>query len=418
MYSFGFYLKYNLLLMKIRFLALLFASILSSTCFAQIRFEKGYFINNSGETVSCLIKNVAWRNNPTQFQYKLSEEGQIQTADLESIKEFGVLDESKYVKSVGGIDRSSESLSDMSSDYEPSFNNEELFLKVVIDGKASLYEYRDGNLTRYFFGMQNSEISQLVYKSYLTTDKRALKNKQYKKQLQDELKCESITLTTISELEYDKKELAKLFIDYNTCANSELTDFMKKGNKGTLNFIIKPGIQRASISLERTGQYHSATQPYKLNFGGQQRFSFGIEMEYVFPFNKNKWSFFIEPTYLSPYKVEKEVEVDNESLEVKYSSIDLPVGIRHYFFLNDKSKISVDVSYVMNFAVGNSLFDYERSEDLSIKRGANSMVGLGYIYSNKYSIEVRHGFKRQLFNYSFYDSKYKTTSIVFGYKIF
>lgn len=404
--------------MRFRLLTLFFVSVLSVNCFAQIRFDKGYFINNSGETVDCLIRNVAWRNNPTQFQYKLAEEGQIQIAGLESVKEFGILGESKYVKFVGDIDRSSESLSDMSYDFEPSFNNEELFLKVVIEGKASLYEYRDGNLTRYFFGMQNSEISQLVYKSYLTADKRALKNKQYKKQLQDDLICKDITLTTISELEYDKKELIKLFVDYNTCVNSEFTDFTKNNNNGAFNISLKPGIQNASVSLERTGQYHSATRPYKLNFGGQQRFSFGVEVEYIFPFNKNKWSFFIEPTYISPYKVEQEVEVDNESLEVKYSSIDIPVGIRYYFFLNDKSKISVDVSYVMNFAVGNSLFDYERSEDLSIKRGANSMVGLGYIYSNKYSIEVRHGFKRQLFNYSFYDSKYKTTSIVFGYKIF
>ena len=404
--------------MRFRLLTLFFVSVLSVNCFAQIRFDKGYFINNSGETVDCLIRNVAWRNNPTQFQYKLAEEGQIQIAGLESVKEFGILGESKYVKFVGDIDRSSESLSDMSSDFEPSFQKEELFLKVVIEGKASLYEYRDGNLTRYFFGMQNSEISQLVYKSYLTSENRALKNKQYKKQLQEKLTCEGISLNAISELEYDKKELVRLFIDYNDCINAEFNDFSKENDQGIFKYRFKPGFQSASLSLERTGQYQTARQAYKLNFGSEKRLSFGVEIEYVFPFNKNKWSVIIQPTYLSPYKSEKEIEVDNESVTAKYSSIDIPLGIRHYFFLNDVSNIFVSASYVMNTTLGNSKFDFEQSEDLIFKRGANLMFGLGFTYNDKYSLQFDYGFNRELLNYLFYNTKYKTTSIVFGYKIF
>lgn len=403
--------------MRIRLLSLFFVSVLSSNCLAQIRFEKGYFINTSGETVSCLIKNVAWRNSPIQFQYKLTEEGQIQTAGLESVKEFGILGESKYIRFVGGIDRSSESLSDMSSDYEPSFNNEELFLKVVIEGKASLYEYRDGNLTRYFFGMQNSEISQLVYKSYLTADNRALKNRQYKKQLQDELKCENISLNTISELEYDKNDLAKLFINYNTCANAEFTDFTKKGNKGGFKLSLKPGFQNASLSVQKTVPVFNSPRTSEYDFGSKQRVSFGVEAEYIFPFNKNKWSFFIEPTYLSPLKAEQ--EIDNEVVKVTYSSLDIPVGIRHYFFLNNRSKIFASASYVVNFTVSDSTFDFESSSDLFVKTNSNAMFGLGYTYNNKYSLEFRLGLRREvLSNYLYWYSKYKTLSVVFGYNIF
>ncbi|WP_421977719.1 tRNA modification GTPase [Roseivirga seohaensis] len=357
-----------------------------------------------------MIRNVAWRNNPTQFQYKLAEEGQIQIAGLESVKEFGILGESKYVKFVGDIDRSSESLSDMSSDFEPSFQKEELFLKVVIEGKASLYEYRDGNLTRYFFGMQNSEISQLVYKSYLTSENRALKNKQYKKQLQEKLTCEGISLNAISELEYDKKELEPLFINYNTCTNSDFKKFGNKSQRGVYSLAFKPALQSATLLIDNR-QSNSGDA----DFGSKLGVSLGFGLEYVFPFNKNTWSAFIEPAYQS-FKMEKELAT--QSVDVSYNSIELPVGVRHYFFLNDKSKIFVNGAYVLNFS-GSSKINFESDADLDIKTNGNFMLGLGYSYNGKYNLEFRHGLKREILGgYSFWHSEYKTTSIVFGYKIF
>jgi hypothetical protein len=48
--------------------ALLF---LFSFSYAQITFEKGYFINNSGDRTECFIKNIDWRDNPTKFEYKM-----------------------------------------------------------------------------------------------------------------------------------------------------------------------------------------------------------------------------------------------------------------------------------------------------------------------------------------------------------
>ena len=42
-------------------------------CFAQISFEKGYFINNANQKTNCLIKNQDWKDNPTEFEYKLDE---------------------------------------------------------------------------------------------------------------------------------------------------------------------------------------------------------------------------------------------------------------------------------------------------------------------------------------------------------
>ena len=46
-------------------------AIISLKGFSQIKFENGYFINNSDEKIECLIKNKDWDDNPVKFNYKL-----------------------------------------------------------------------------------------------------------------------------------------------------------------------------------------------------------------------------------------------------------------------------------------------------------------------------------------------------------
>lgn len=47
-------------------------TILSINTFAQ-DFEKGFYIENNGKRVDCLIKNIDWLYNPESFEYKLNE---------------------------------------------------------------------------------------------------------------------------------------------------------------------------------------------------------------------------------------------------------------------------------------------------------------------------------------------------------
>ncbi|NQX83980.1 MAG: class I tRNA ligase family protein [Mycoplasmataceae bacterium] len=64
--------------MKIYFKwALLLQIVFSLAGNAKIKFEQGYFINNQGVKIECLIKNTDWRNNPSNFLHKLSEKGDI-----------------------------------------------------------------------------------------------------------------------------------------------------------------------------------------------------------------------------------------------------------------------------------------------------------------------------------------------------
>ncbi len=142
--------------------ALIFAFLVATTihAFSQITFENGYLITDEGERIECLIKNIDWRSNPTQFEYKMSADAPPQKASISTVLEFGINDDSKYVRAIVQIDRSPSDIQNMSFKRQPLFLTEHLFLKVLIEGTATLYQYTDGNLVRYFYNVKDSETRQ------------------------------------------------------------------------------------------------------------------------------------------------------------------------------------------------------------------------------------------------------------------
>ncbi|MEM9687105.1 MAG: hypothetical protein AAF934_09325 [Bacteroidota bacterium] len=158
-------------------------TILSLNCYAQISFEKGYYINNVGQRVECRIRNVDWKNNPKTFEYKLSEDTAPKTATIKSVKEFGIYNISKYRRHIVKLDRSSKNINQLSTKKDPAFGEEELFLKVLVEGKANLYFFEEGNLRRFFYNTDTSEIMPLIFKTYLTPENQIVENNSFKQQL-------------------------------------------------------------------------------------------------------------------------------------------------------------------------------------------------------------------------------------------
>lgn len=401
-------------------LLFLLITILSINCYSQINFEKGYYINNSNQKIDCLIKNIDWLNNPTQFTYKPSENGKQKVVTIESVKEFGIYNSSKYIRSIVNIDRSGKFTRELSHVKKPIFKKEELFLKVMVEGKANLYSFEEGNLKRYFFNKDNAAIEQLIFKKFTTPNNKIGVNNGFKQQLWNNLKCKDISQKNIINIDYIGKDLLNFFVRYNKCSASEFITFEQKQKQDLFNLTLRPGIKSTSLSINNRRLNLSDT-----NFDNELGLSLGIEIELIMPFNKNKWSFIIEPTY-QYYKSEK-TKIDNsfnliipETIvsNVDYESIELPIGIRHYFFLNNNSKIFVNGSFVFDFAYDKSILIQRRSI-LKIKTAANLAFGLGYKHNDKYSLELRYFTDRDLFyNYQFWESNYNSLSVIFGYTLY
>ncbi|XMO86872.1 tRNA modification GTPase [Algibacter sp. AS12] len=407
--------------MKRKFLIILI-TILTLSCYSQISYEKGYYIDNNNQKINCLIKNIDWRNSPTQFEYKISENSEPQIATFKTAKEFGVYNISKYIKSVVNIDRSHDNINNLTTDKNPVFNKETLFLKVLVEGKSNLYQYIDGKLNRYFYGNDVSNIKQLVFKVYKIENNDIRKNNRFRQQLWNDLKCPNFKMNRVEKLNYRKKDLVAFFTDYSKCHNKEIVSLEPKQKRDLFNLTIRPRFYSSTLSIKSTNPDFST-----INFDMESGIRFGLEAEFILPFNKNKWALAAEPTY-QKFKAEQSADARNINggkiiANLDYTSIEVPVSIRHYIFLNEKSKIFVDASLVFDFS-SNSTIDIKRNDgsslyDLDIKTSSNLALAVGYKLNETYSLSLRYQTKRDLLaTYTGWVADYNTVSMIFGYSLF
>lgn len=407
-----------------KLIVLLVMAITSLASYGQINFEKGYYITNTDEKIDGFIKNMDWDNNPTEFEFKATASSVVVLETIKTVKEFGVYNFSKFVRTTVNMDRSSDNLERMTTDKQPVFNEEELFLKVVVQGKATLYEFAANNLRRYFFSDEDAKTEQLIYKRYRSDSKTISKNNSYKQQLFNSLKCATINMNRINNVDYARNDLSKVFVEYNQCnnPNAAVVNFAEKQKRDFFHLTIRPGFNNSSLSVSNPLVYYKGAE-----FDTKWSFRLGIEAEFILPFNKDKWSLFFEPTYQS-YQAERKIMASNPAAnltgEADYSSIEVPLGIRHYFFLNDDSKIFVNAAVVLDFS-SNSTVIFTRDsgtiqDNLDASKTKNNYaIGLGYKFKNRYSLEFRYLTSREILGkYVFWSSDYKTVSVILGYSIF
>lgn len=400
----------------------LFTGLISVCLFnAQIKFEKGYFINNSGEKTEVLIKNLDWKNNPTEFEYKINDSSKSDRENITNVQEFGIVDGEKYIRKTVMVDRSSNNLDFLSKKREPEFEQKEVFLKYLVEGKASLLYYENGNTARFFFNSDTTEVKPLVYKSYYINQSQISYNDDFKEQIAEILHC-GIENKDVQSLNYNSKSLTKIFNKNNECLTGKSINYTDKHEKrDVFNLTIRPGISISSFQINNLLNYYSSEE---IKFGSKVSFRIGAEFEYVLPFNKNKWSLFTEPTY-QYYKDEKETTAyyPNTSFEINmkhsidYKYIEVPLGVRHYFFLNNQSKLFLNAAYVMSINL-KSKFTSSYYNSTDTVSNQYFIIGAGYKY-NRFSTEFRIATSKDILgNYLGSRSHFRSMSLILGYTLF
>ncbi len=400
-------------------LRLLFTIILLSgiSVFSQNNYEPGYIIKTNDQKVDCLIKNEDWKGAPRTFEYKLEENGEVKIGNVSNIKEFGSAENFKYITATLAVDQSSDKVGNLTDDRNPNFKEETIFLKVLIEGNASLYYTTKDGDNRFFYKMNDGAIEQLIYKRYVTVNKSIAINNRYKQQLATDFVCSNPKSLDFDKLEYKKSNLIDRFKNYNSCVNTESIIYERKDYEYGFNLSIRPGVTFGSASIQVLGDD-------KITFDNKAGFRIGLEAEYIFPFNNGKWSLFIEPTYRN-YTAEKESELYKDFptmrtttlITVEYNSIELPMGARYYMFLNNNSAFFVNAAIIVDASALDSKINSSKEDgyDLDIKADAAMGFGAGFKFKNKYSIEGRFNTARNITNYANITSSYQSFSLIAGY---
>lgn len=388
---------------------LIVLSFLSISCFSQLIFEKGYFINESNEHISCFINNEFWKNSPREFNYKLSLDSEIRTADIQNVKEFGINDVFKYYRAVVKVDEL-----DNTSKERKNLNEEQVFLKVLIEGKVSLYQYKEGNVRRYFFKVDDSEIEELDYDPHLSFGI----SHRYRQQLYNELRGPELTMSEFEGLEYKKRDLIKIFMKYYSSENSPYTNFNLRQDKNRFNLSIRPGLNFSDLLMENFVKDIAGN-----NVITRKTFRLGIEAEFLF-FKKRNWSLAFEPTYqyFNFSELIREKYRSELLTNFEYQSIDLAVSVRRYFFIKNVSKIFINASIIPSFTFDSKIDFFYRNmlyESQEILPSGNFALGMGYKYKDKISLQISYQTPRPIFSeYHYWRSEYKTLSIILGFAIF
>lgn len=388
------------------FLIVLFLSTCSFLS-AQTKFEKGYYISLDGAKLEGFIKNSDWKNTPNLIEFKLNLEDNSIEVNASRISEFVIENKLKFKRFSVDMEKSSVTPGQLTNNGRlPLFNKENTLLKVLIEGKASLYHFYENGVEKFFYTTDKKEIEQLVFLSYLADvdDMRLLKEKgrddiipnstilydrTYRKQLYENVNCGN-SRDEISKLGYSKTTLENFFKKYNECENSEFKKF-EGGNKSI--FKLKGTLISNFSSLDL---YINNDTYYGTNFNSKANFGIGIEAEIVLPFNNNKWSIFTEPSYNS-YKNSAHLSREfhtttyKQDVDVEYTYLQIPIGIRHYFFLNDNASIFINLAYNAKLNLGDSGVKYEvtNQTDLTFFPSLHNFAfGTGFNYK-KYSFETR-----------------------------
>jgi len=390
--------------------------------FSQIKFEPGYFIDNNGSKASCLIRNLAWKNNPASFEYKTDESSATATGTISNIREFSV---SGYTfrRHIVDIDRSSASLQSMDINKEPKFLKETLFLKVLVEGKATLFSYEDGNLIRFFFTDENSVVpQQLVHKQYLV-DGAVAQNNQFRVQLFNSMKSILSKVDRFKNVDYTEEDLVKIFTEYGGVEGKESTNFTTDQNRSTFHLKVTGGVNFTQLKIF----YYDGTENVTLQ-EEKPVVAPGLEAEVVLPFNNRKWSLFVNPSY-QQFNSLSSVATSNANInnewKIEYKFIDMPIGVRHYMFLTNKAKLFIDAAFVLGINLGNSRAEYKYFrhgtyfvQAAEISQTSNFAFGAGFSYT-RFSAAARLNLNRSvLSNYALWDSEYTSVGVILAYRIF
>ena len=392
--------------------------LLVAESFGQIKFEKGYLINNDHQRIECWIKNLEWKNNPTEFSYKLTESAAPVEGNLATVREFGIANYSKFVNAMVKIDRQIKPVVGAKNELTPDWTRERLFLKVILEGKAKLYSYDDNKLKRFFYSLNDTLVTQLVYLETLkgTT---LVKNTSYQQQLWSSVKAPNATMNSIKEVDYTQKDLSEYFKTYNEALGGTNTEIIPEKKGSYFNLKLVPGFNSSSVSTSMVVDATNAKS--KVDFGSKSGFQAGLEAELIVPFNKYRWGILFEPTFQS---YSSDATGKYGSSTIKYSAVDFPIGLRYYFPVNEHTSVFLNGFVIPGFAINlNSNVGYyvhfsntNDSKTLDLKSSASAALG-GGVEFNRVSLEARYYTNRNLLDgQAIGTADYSRFSIVLGYK--
>lgn len=394
-------------------LLILTATLLPGFLMAQIKFTPGYIVNNKDEKKACLLLNAGVQHTGENYFYKVHKDSAQVKVDLKRIKAFGVDGGSRFIRKKVQLDISGNQIKQVKDTLNHAdWNEGHVFLQEMIASEvASLYYFRYEGREFFFYKKGDSPITNLIYKKYevgvssqITT--QVLLDNRYKQQLGQNLPCSM----KISRLSYTRPSLMRYFKTYID-EQSEEIETESREQKSKIKVQLAILANNTSFALEETKTLRNYNAGSEMSFGG------GIAIEYLFPFNRNKWGLFAEGNYVvTSFSYASNLNTFKYNLD--YNFVELPFGLIHYFNVTEDFRLFVKAGMCAtfisddNFSVGNSDFNRGTTSSTSV------IAGFGINYK-RLSAEFKYYTTSDIVqNDQIYNSDFKQNTFRIAYDLF
>jgi hypothetical protein len=275
------------------------------------------------------------------------------------------------------------------------------FLKVLVEGTATLLYYEQGEVRCFFAKIDTNVMESLLYKEYLN-GKTVKEIAPFRYYLYKHLKCNHITLKDIEALRYKEDDLVELFKKYNTCLNPNSKSLTIKPKREKFNFKIIALLNQNNLEyVDFRGNAYSVSKD-AITTG------LGFEIEDILPFNKNKWGLMAAPNV---YFFKSSAKKD------KYIGLEIPIAVRNYFFLNSEQKFFLSAGANLNLPLNKTIGTDINPQPTPLTNTACWLFSMGYVFKN-WQIEWRYYTTQHLFGDSvFAYGDYKKMNLSLSFKL-
>jgi hypothetical protein len=394
----------------------------SQTIFCQENYLQGQIFKAGGDTLRGFIDYRKWDFNPDNVFFKENLNGNRVKYSPLDIKGFSVFDEI-YESAIINTEVSPMDISNL--DYNSNFKlvSDTLFLQSMVQGKKSLYYYKNNIRKELFYIKSDSSFELLMYKKYLYgLDNAIIENRKYIGQLLLYLNdCKEIQ-SNLKETEYQQGSLEKLFNDYYRCVKSDMK-FQKKVEKPSMEMGALAGLSLTSLKFRS----NDLPDLENANFNKSTNFTAGLFLDVIVPGNhKKKWSLNNELMF-SSYNVSGSYNNAitqitsyttlgfsylkmNNMVRFKYpiggTFVYINIGITNGLIVSETNKMKMESLY--------RTLDYKAIPET--KKWENGLLtGVGVKYK-KYSFEIRYEKGNGISAYRGLGSSTKRYTLTLGYR--
>lgn len=228
-------------------------AVVLTTAFSCVAQDvKGYYVTTSGQRVEGFFKDADF-TDASLLQFKETKVTPYHTFPANEAKEYGIGTAYKFVKVTVKYDASSSYDDGITSDSEPEWKEDTIFLNVLMEGSLTLYSYYHKGF-KFFYSVSGAAPQQLIYKKYKAADGQILKNETFKEQLSKDAVCEKLKSSDYNDLYYTKFSLEKFAGKYNTCKNDKPSTYTNQSKKdeNSITIAVYAGVRSSSFKIKNS----------------------------------------------------------------------------------------------------------------------------------------------------------------------